>query len=87
MANYRKELRMGTNIIKKRKIKKAIKFAERMKKVQKEARVILRKVQKKIKQQVDKGRREVEEWKKKDKVILSTKDLVFKKRPAKKLVN
>jgi len=32
-----------------------------------------------MKQQVDRGRREVEEWKKGDKVMLSTKNLVLKK--------
>jgi len=30
---------------------------------------------------------EVKEWKKSDKVMLSTKDLVFKERPVNKLVN
>ena len=49
--------------------------------------MVLRKVQEEIKQQVDKERRETEEWKKRDKVILSIKDLVFKKWPAKKLVD
>jgi len=37
--------------------------------------------------QIDKKRREAEEWKKENIVILNTKDLVFKERPAKKLVN
>ena len=32
-----------------------------------------------MKQQADKRRREVEKWKKRDKVILSMKDLVFKR--------
>ena len=36
---------------------------------------------------MDKRRREVKGWKKGDKVILSIKDLVFKKRLAKKLVD
>jgi len=36
---------------------------------------------------VDRERREGEEWKIGDKVILSTKDLVFKERPARKLVD
>jgi len=40
-----------------------------------------------MKWQADKKRREAEEWKKRDKVMLSTKDLVFKKRPANKLVD
>ena len=40
-----------------------------------------------MKQQADRRRKEVEEWKKGDKVILSMKDLVFKEQLAKKLVN
>ena len=40
-----------------------------------------------MKRQVDKGRKESKEWKKRDRVILSTKDLVFKERLAKKLVD
>ena len=39
-----------------------------------------------MKRYVDKKRKEVENWKKGDKVMLSTKDLVFKKRPVRKLV-
>ena len=40
-----------------------------------------------MKQQVDRGRREIEEQKKGNKVVLSMKDLVFKERLAKKLVD
>ena len=40
-----------------------------------------------MKQQVDRGRKEGEEWKIGDKVMLSTKDLVFKERLARKLVD
>jgi len=40
-----------------------------------------------MKQQADKRRKKIEEWKVRDKVMLSMKDLVFKERPAKKLVN
>ena len=39
-----------------------------------------------MKRQADKKRKEIEEWKKRDKVMLSTKDLVFKERPVRKLV-
>jgi len=35
---------------------------------------------------LDREQQEVEEWKKREKVMLSTKDLVFKERPAKKLM-
>jgi len=34
---------------------------------------------------VDRNRRETEEWKKGDRVMLSIKDLVFKERPVQKL--
>ena len=44
MANYGKELRMGEDIRKKRKVKKATKFVKRIKKVQKEVEVVLKKV-------------------------------------------
>jgi len=47
----------------------------------------LKKTQEDIKRQVDKERKESEEWKKRDKMMLSIKDLVFKEIPAKKLVN
>ena len=40
-----------------------------------------------MKQQVDRGRKEVEKWKKNDKVMLSIKDLVFKEILMKKLVD
>jgi len=39
-----------------------------------------------MKKQVDRGRREVKEWNKDDKVMLSSKDLVFKERPVNKLM-
>jgi len=38
-----------------------------------------------MKKQADRGRREAENWKVGDRVMLSTKDLVFKERPSKKL--
>jgi len=44
-------------------------------------------MQEDIKRQVDKGRKESEKWKKGNKVILSMKDLVFKERLVKKLVD
>jgi len=39
-----------------------------------------------MKRQADRSRKESEDWKEGDRVLLSTKDLVFKERPAKKLV-
>ena len=43
MANYGGELRMGVDIRRKEKIEKAMEFMKRMKRVQEEAEVALRK--------------------------------------------
>jgi len=45
------------------------------------------KMQKEIKIQADRERKEVEEWKVGDKVILSMRDLMFKERLVRKLVD
>ena len=87
IVNYSKELRIGVDIRKKLKVKKATEFVERMKKVQEEAGAALKKAQEVMKRQADRGRKNSEKWKKGDRVMLSTKDLVFKKRPARKLVD
>jgi len=47
----------------------------------------LKKAQEEMKQLADRERKETEVWKVGNKVILSTKDLVFKKQPAKKLID
>jgi len=60
MENYSRELRIGADIRRKEKVEKAMKFAERMKKVQKEVEIVLKKAQKKMKQQIDRGRKKVE---------------------------
>jgi len=86
MANYGREVRIGGDIWKKGKVEKAIEFVERIKRVQEEAGAALKKVQKEMKRYADKKRREAENWRKRDKVMLSTKDLVFKERPVCKLV-
>ncbi len=78
MTNYGRELRMGGNIRKKGKVEKATEFVKRMKKVHEEAGVALKKAQKDMKRQVDRGRKETEDQKKGDKVMLSMKNLVFK---------
>ena len=59
IANYGRELRMGANIRKKGKVEKATEFVERMRRVQKEAGIALKKAQEEMKWQEDKGRREV----------------------------
>ena len=76
---------MGTDIRRKSKVKNAMEFIEIMRRVQEKAEAVLRKVQEEMRRQADKGRQEVKEWKKREKVMLSTKDLVFKERLAKKL--
>ena len=86
MANYRRELRMGEDIRKREKVEKAIEFVERMKKVQEGAEAALKKAQEDMKRQTDKRRKKSEDWKKGDRVLLSTKNLVFKERPVRKLV-
>ena len=86
MANYGRKLRMGGDIRRKGKVEKATEFVEKLKRVQEEARAILKKTQEEMKRYVDRNRKETEEQKKGDRVILSTKDLVFKERPVHKLV-
>ena len=78
---------MRADIRKKIKVEKATEFVERIKRVQEETGAVLRKVQEKIKQQADRERKEVKKWRKDNKVMLSTKHLVFKEQPTKKLVD
>ena len=47
----------------------------------------MKKAQEDMKRQADKERKETEDWKKGNRVMLSTKDLVFKEKPARKLVD
>jgi len=86
IANYGKELRMGGDIRRKGKVESATEFVERMKKVHEEAEVALKKTQEEMKRYVDRRRKETEKWEKGDQVLLSTKNLVFKERPSKKLM-
>ena len=60
MENYGRELRIGMDLRRKEKIEKAIKFAKRIRKVQKEAGVALAKAQEEIKRQADRGKKEAE---------------------------
>jgi len=87
MANYGRELRMGGDIRKRGKVEKATEFVERMKKVHKEAGVVLKKAQEDMKRQADKRRKKTEDWKRRDRILLSTKNLVFRERLARKLVD
>ena len=61
IANYGRKLRMEADIRKKGKVEKAMEFVERMRKVQEEVGAALKKAQKDMKRQVDRGRKESEE--------------------------
>ena len=61
IANYGRELRMGGNIRKKEKVESATEFVERMKRVHKEARAAMKKMQEEMKRYADRGRKETEE--------------------------
>jgi len=86
-VNYERELRMGFDIRKKGKNKKAEEFARKMKERHEEARVALIKSQEEMKRQADKIRKEAEEYKVGDRVLISTKDFSAElmKRAMKKL--
>ena len=86
MANYGRQVRMGGDIRKRGKVERAAEFVERMKKVHKEAGAALKKTQEEMKRYADCSRRETKKWKRGDRVLLSTKDLVFKERPIRKLM-
>jgi len=86
MANYGRELRMGGDVRKKEKVESAMNFLERMKKVHEAAEAALKKMQEKMKRYADQSRKKTENWKKGDRVLLSTKNLVFKERPMRKLI-
>ena len=54
MVNYKRELRIGAYISRKGKVEKMIEFMKRIKKVQEEVGVVLRKAQEEMRRQVDK---------------------------------
>ena len=87
-VNYGKEPRMGFDIRKKEKNEKAEEFAREMKERYEEARVVLVRSQEEIKKQVDRSRKEAEEYRVGDKVLISTKDFSIElmKRATKKLM-
>jgi len=87
-VNYGKEPRMGFNIRKKGKNEKAEEFAKEMKEIHEEARAALVRSQEEMKRQADRSRKEVEEYRVGDKVLISTKDFLIElmKRATKKLM-
>jgi len=86
-VNYERELRIGFDIRKKRKNIKAEEFVKEMKNRHKEVKAVLVKSQEKMKKQADRNRKEAEEYKVGDKVLISTKDFPMElmKRVIKKL--
>jgi len=86
-VNYGRELRMGFDIGKKGKNEKTEEFVREMKERYEEARAALVKLQEEMKKQVNRNRKEVEEYRVGDKVLISTKDFSIElmKRVTKKL--
>jgi len=86
-VNYGREPRIGFDIRKKGKNEKAEEFVREIKERHEEARAALVKSQEKMKRQVDRNRKEVEEYRMGDKVLISTKDfsMELRKRVTKKL--
>jgi len=87
-VNYGREPRMGFDIRKKGKNEKAEEFMREMKERHEEARAALVKSQEKMKRQANRSRKEVEEYRVGDKVLISTKDfsMELRKRATKKLM-
>jgi len=85
--NYGREPRMSFDIRKKGKNEKAEEFVREIKERHEEARAALVKSQEEMKRQADRSRKEVEEYRVGDKVLISTKDFSMElmKRVTKKL--
>jgi len=86
--NYGREPRMGFDIRKKEKNVKAEEFMKEMKERHEEAKVVLVKSQEEMKRYADRNRKEAEEYRVGDKVLISTKDFLMEliKRAMKKLI-
>ena len=87
-VNYRRELMIGFDIRKNEKYVKAEEFVKKMKNRHKEAKAALVKSQEEMKRYADRNRKEVEEYKVRDKVLISMKDFPIElmKRAMKKLM-
>jgi len=87
-ANYRQDPRIGFKGRKKEKYQGVEKSIEKMKEIQKEAKAMLGKAQEEIKKYADRKRKEVNDYKVEDLVMLSTKDLKYQMvgRKTKKLI-
>jgi len=76
-ASYRQDPRMEFKTKRKGKYKGVEKFVTKIKKIQKETKMVLEKAQEKIKKYANKKRTEVNKYKVGDLVILSTKNLRY----------
>jgi len=76
-TNYRQDPRMGFEGRKKGKYAEVEKFVEKMKEIQEETKVALRKAQKDMRKYVDRKRLDTDEYKVGDLVMLSTKNLKY----------
>ena len=86
-VNYERKLRMSFDIRKKGKNKKAEEFAREIKERHEEARAALVRSQEEMKKQVDRNKKEADEYRVGDRVLISTKDFSMElmKRATKKL--
>jgi len=86
-VNYGREPRMGFDIRKKGKNEKAEEFVKEMKERHEDTRAALVRSQEEMKKQADRSRKEAEEYRVGDKVLISTKDFSAElmKRATKKL--
>ena len=87
-VNYGREPRIGFDIRKKEKNEKAEEFVREMKERHEEARAALVKSQEEMKIQADRSKKEAEEYRVSNKVLISTKDFLMElmKRVTKKLM-
>ena len=76
-ANYGQDSRIGFEMRRKGKYEGAEKFVMKMKEIQEEAKAVLGKAQEEMKKYANRKRAEVDEYKVKDLVMLSTKDLKY----------
>ena len=76
-VNYGQNSKIEFKVRKKRKYKGARKFVTKMKKIQEEVKAALGKAQKEMKKYIDRKRGKVNEYKVRDLVMLSTKDLKY----------
>ena len=87
-VNYGRESRIGFDIRKKKKNVKIEEFIKEIKNRHEETKAVLVKSQEKIKRQVDRSKKEAEEYKVRYRVLISTKDFPMElmKRTMKKLI-